>query len=340
MRLRLLFVAIALCTAFALGRYSVDRQAPAQRTTSTTVAPRLPSTAGKSHSPQPGAASERDRTKDTLRIASFETLLFAQPYMFADALKQLRPSTPGHPSLYAIGFAGDGDEKVFRNEVEYLSKLLAGRFGAADHTLQLIMSPDTYTTIPLATRTNLDNAIESIASKMNRDDDILLLFLTSHGSRDHELLVKMGDLPFDQVNPGLLRYALDNAHIRWRVIVVSACYSGGFIPALEEPHTMIITAARADRTSFGCGSDAQLTWFGKAFLTEALNQTTDFHEAFDRASKTIAAWEKQGHEKPSEPQFREGKLVEQHLAAWRATLPAGAPVAFVPAAPPTRHAGR
>jgi hypothetical protein len=95
---------------------------------------------------------------------------------------------------------------------------------------------------------------------------------------------------------------------------------------------MIITAAREDRTSFGCGSDSQVTWFGKAFLTEALNRTTDFHEAFLQAKKTIAGWEKRDHETPSEPQFWEGPLIEAKLAAWRATLPATATqVRFEPA---------
>ncbi|MBS0456295.1 MAG: caspase family protein [Proteobacteria bacterium] len=261
-----------------------------------------------------------------------ETLLFAQSYMFADELRKVQPSTPGTPHLYAIGFAGDGDESVFRNEVEFLQKLLAARFDATDRILELVNSPQTYTTIPLATRTNLQNALGGLTERMDRDNDILFLFLTSHGSEDPELLVKLGDLPLDQLAPADIRDALDAARIRWRVIVISACYSGGFIPALREPHTLIITAARADRASFGCGSDSQLTWFGKAFLVDALNHTTDFHAAYLEAQHTIAQWEKRDHETPSEPQFWEGPLIAAKLAAWRATLPADAPL--VPFAPP------
>lgn len=261
--------------------------------------------------------------------------MFAQSYMFSDELRGILSSTPGIPHLYAIGFAGDGDEPVFHNEVEYLKRLLAERFGSKGRVLELINSPRTYQVIPLATLTNLANAIGGITERMDRDNDILLVFLTSHGSEDHELYVKLGDLPLDQITPRKLRSALDAARIRWRVIVISACYSGGFIPALREPHTLIITAARADRPSFGCGSDSQLTWFGKAFLVDALNHTTDFHAAFDEAKRHIAQWEKAEHEQPSDPQLWEGPLIAAKLAQWRATLPANAPV--VPFAPTAKR---
>jgi hypothetical protein len=256
--------------------------------------------------------------------------MYAQPDLIDASLKNVRPHTPGTIDLFALGFAGDAAENVFRNEVDFLPKLLAQRFGAAGRTLELINSPDTFEKTPIATRTNLYDALDGIAAKMDRDNDILLLFLTSHGSHDHELYVEMGTLPLDQLSPADVRDALDAARIRWRIVVISACYSGGFIPALQEPHTLIVTAARSDRASFGCGSDSQITWFGKAFLTEALNQTTDFHDAFLRAQKTIASWEKRDNETPSEPQFWEGSLMQQHLDAWRASLQPGAPVIFAP----------
>jgi hypothetical protein len=297
----------------------------------------LPSKAATSP-PRPDASSPPALPEDTAAgsdidaIASYEFLMYAQPHLVDDQIRQLRAQTPGKVDLYAVGFAGDAEEEVFRNEVEFLPKLLSTRFGADGRTLQLINSPRTFDRTPLATRTNLDHALAGIGDAMDRDQDILLLFLTSHGSRDHQMLVEMGSMPLDQLTPRDIREALDRARIKWRVIVVSACYSGGFIPELREPHTMIITAARGDRTSFGCGSDSRITWFGKAFLTEALNRTTDFHQAYLEAAQSIAQWEKRDDYTPSEPQFWEGPLIEGQLAAWRATLPANAPeVAFAPA---------
>lgn len=287
------------------------------------------------NSPAPAPASLAREDEDTLpdiaAIDSYEDLIYAQPARVDVAVAAIRASTPGKPGLFAVGFAGDAEENVFRNEVAFLPKLLAAHFDAAGRTLQLVNSPYTFDTLPLATRSNLDRALVGIGGRMDKANDILLLFLTSHGSHDHHLYVEMGSLPLDQPSPQDIRRALDRSGITWRIVVISACYSGGFIPALREPHTLVITAARADRPSFGCGSDAQLTWFGKAFLVQALNRTTDFRAAFDQARRSIATWEKAEHEQPSDPQIWVGPRIAAKLRTWREGLPvAPHPIAFEP----------
>nr|WP_246505238.1 C13 family peptidase [Coralloluteibacterium stylophorae] len=167
---------------------------------------------------------------------------------------------------------------------------------------------------------------------MDVDEDILLLFATSHGSADHRLYVDLPPLPLAQVSPRMLREALDEAGIRWRVVVVSACFSGGFVDALAAPRTLVITAARADRSSFGCGAEADITWFGDAFLVHGLNRTSSLPEAFRIAREQVAAWEAREGETPSEPQYVAGRRIEAHLARWRRTLDGHAPP--VPFAPP------
>ena len=268
----------------------------------------------------PVVAIEKHDSADIDPVASYEDLIYAQPELIDASLQQLASQTPGRVDLYAVGFAGDAAEPPFRKEVDYLSTLMAQRFHSARHTIELINSPHTFERTPLATRTNLYQALAGIAKKMDVDEDVLLLFLTSHGSPDHQLYVEMGAMPLDQLTPEDIRDALDAASIHWRIVIVSACYSGGFIPALRDPRTLVITAARSDRASFGCGNDSQITWFGKAFLTQALNQTTDFHAAFLRARQTIAAWETRDHETPSEPQYWAGPLIQQKLDAWRVSL--------------------
>jgi hypothetical protein len=259
-----------------------------------------------------------------------EVVLGRQPALVAARLDRLAPQAPGAVDLYAVGFAGDGSEGVFRNEVEFLERLLPQRFGARDHFVPLVNSPGTTDTVPLATLANLRTALAGIGTRIDRDEDVVLLFLTSHGSADHELYVDLEPLPLVQVTPGDLRRALDDAGIRWRVVVVSACYSGGFIDALRSPETLVITAARADRTSFGCGSDSDITYFGRAFLTEALNRTTDFREAHALAAQRIGAWEREEKRTPSEPQLWAGARIDAKLAQWRAGVVPGAPVAFAP----------
>lgn len=78
--------------------------------------------------------------------------------------------------------------------------------------------------------------------------------------------IENAPLELNQIDPKWLKDALDKSGIRWKVIVISACYSGSFIPALQDDNTLIITASAADRTSFGCENEADYTYFGRAFL--------------------------------------------------------------------------
>jgi hypothetical protein len=258
-----------------------------------------------------------------------EEVMYAQPQHMQDALDRLTPRIPERVNLYLIGFAGDGGENVFRNEVEYVERLFDQRFDAAGHTLLLINNPGTLKNVPLASLTNLETAVDAIAEKMDRDGDILLLYLASHGSRDHVLYVGMDPLPLDQISPEDLADVLADAHIRNKVIVISACYSGGFIDALKDDDTMLITAARGDRASFGCGTDADITDFGRAFLVEGLNHNESFRGAFGEASKLIDAWETRDSEEHSFPQFVGTPHIESRLRAWRNGIHLGPPVPFV-----------
>ena len=83
---------------------------------------------------------------------------------------------------------------------------------------------------------------------------VLLLYIATHGSSDHTLLVDMDPIPLDQIDPDGLVDILSKQPFRWKVVVVNACYSGGFVPKLRGTGTLVLTAARSDRTSFGCGA--------------------------------------------------------------------------------------
>ncbi|MDR3385895.1 MAG: C13 family peptidase [Rudaea sp.] len=263
-----------------------------------------------------------------------EQVMYAQPQLMQDAVQRLLPRTPEKANLYLVGFAGDGDENVFRNEVEFVERQFVQRFDAAGHTLLLINNPATVAQRPLASLTNLGTAIDAAAGRMDPDQDILLLFLTSHGSREHELYVGLDPLPLDQITPQDLSDLFADSPIRYRVIVISACYSGGFIDALKNDTTMIITAARADRASFGCGTESEITDFGRAFFVEGLNNSDSFPAAFATASSLIDAWETRDDEEHSLPQFATTPQIEARLKAWRSGIRLGPPVPFKAAAPP------
>ncbi len=262
-----------------------------------------------------------------------EQVLYAQPALVNREAAKLKPRTPGKVNLYAIVFAGDGSQNVFRNEAEYFDKLFAQRFDAAGHVMVLENNPAALTTRPLASWTNLESALDAVAAKMDTKQDILLLYFTTHGSEDHTLLVDMDPLPLDQIGAADLPDILDEHAFKYKVVIVNACYSGGFIPPLQNPDTMIITAARSDRSSFGCGEQSELTWFGHAFLVDALNKTANLQQAFRLARAEVAAWEKRDRFEPSDPQISVGRDIAPQLAKWRQGFAPGSVVPFTPAAP-------
>lgn len=266
-----------------------------------------------------------------------EQVMYDQPALLDAALAQLTPRTPGKINLYAVIFAGDGSQDVFRNEAEYAQRLFEQRFDAKGHVVVLENNPSTVGTRPLASWTNLQRTLQAIAQKMDPAQDIVLLYLTTHGSSDHVLLVDLDPLPLNQIAPEDVVDAFKTTPaMRWKVVVVNACYSGGFIDALRDDSTLVMTSARSDRTSFGCGTDSDITWFGKALLVDALNQTTSLPAAFAIAREEVARREAEDAKTDpellhSEPQISTSASIDAKLARWSAGLSAGPAVEFKPA---------
>lgn len=267
---------------------------------------------------------------DSTWLETPEATFYAQPGLLQMELDGIEPQRPGVVDMFVIGFGGDGEENVFLNEVAFLRDLAAHRLDAGNRQVSLINNAATAADWPLATATNLERALAGVAQRMDVDEDILFLYLTSHGSEGHELYVNQPPLALDQITPGRLRAALDDAGIRWRVIVVSACYSGGFVNALRDPHTLVVTAARHDRTSFGCGNASTITWFGRAFLVDGLNASRNFRSAWLSARRQIAQREQEEGYDPSEPQWAAGEAIGAQLKKWQAALPASEAIAFKP----------
>ncbi|MFC3715876.1 C13 family peptidase [Luteimonas soli] len=249
--------------------------------------------------------------------------------LLAADMAALAPQRPGIVDLYAVGFAGDSTEDVFRNEVAYLDTLASNRFDARG-VVTLVNHFDSLTSAPrpLATLENLRAALAGIGKAMDRDEDLLLLYLTMHGTEDHELVVTFPPLLEEWITPPQLRAALDDAGIRNRVVVISACFSGGFIPDLRDARTLLITAARADRASFGCGSESNATYFGRAWLVDGLNRGTSFIGAYDFATGEISSWEHEDGEVASLPQIDVGDDIRGTLQGWQAQLEPGPVVPY------------
>jgi len=261
-----------------------------------------------------------------------EAVMYAQRSMVETALSTLQPSKKGTAELFVLAMAGDGGENTFLNEAVYAKALFEQRFGAAKHTQILVNHPRTTTRYPLASLTNLRATLKGMAQKMDLDEDILFLFLTSHGSATHEFALHLAPLALNQITPTTLARALAQAGIRRRVILVSACYSGGYLDALSGPQTVVMTSARGDRASFGCGGDFETSYFGRAYLLEALNQHKDLLKAFQSAEKSVSEREIKEGQLASFPQVRVGDESRAMLAQWKRSFEVGQPVPFFEAA--------
>ncbi|MCW8275934.1 caspase family protein [Pseudomonas sp. PCH199] len=241
---------------------------------------------------------------DTLELG-----LLAQGRLLEDALSSVPASTPA-VELYTLTLGGDGKQSVFLRESDYVANMLASRFGAFGQ-IRLVNHRDHLSDRPMATRENLRRAAQTLAERSG-PEDLIFIYMTSHGTSEHELVLdqprmELADLPADE-----LAAVLAPLKNRDKIIVISSCYSGGFIPALKDERTLIMTASRADRVSFGCSEEANFTYFGDALFAQALNQTDDLEQAFKLAKATVAERELADGYEASEPQIWAPKTVLSH----------------------------
>jgi hypothetical protein len=155
-------------------------------------------------------------------------------------------------------------------------------------------------------------AAEAAGRALDPDEDVAVLVLTSHGAPEGVGLVAGRDQRM--VTPEDVGRLLDLTRARHRVLIVSACYSGVFAQALAGPRTLVITAAAADKPSFGCRDGATWTYFGDAFFNRALRAEARFDRAFTRARELVTAREKREGFDPSNPQIAGGSEVLARLS--------------------------
>ena len=248
-----------------------------------------------------------------------EAALYEQPRLLQQALNSIDASTLGKTDWYFMGVAGFSEQNVFRSEINKVRELFDVRFGTSGHSLSLINNTYSWLDEPIATKTSILHGLKTIGKQMNADEDVLFMTLSSHGDQDF-IHLSNPPLAMDNLDANWLREALDASGIRWRVIVVSACYSGSFIDELASPTTVIITASAADKMSFGCTNSAEMTYFGQAFFAESLRGNTSFEAAFKDARLRVNERELYMGFEPSEPQMVIGSLMETALPAFEQVL--------------------
>jgi hypothetical protein len=241
------------------------------------------------------------------------TAIFALAFGIA-ATGEPGAAEPDSAKVAVVAFGMFGDQSVFASEAKGAAEIAAGRFGG-DPVIVRHNSRDGGD----ATVDQLATALDAAAHDLDAEHDMLMVILTSHGSRTGLAVRAAGH--DDMLWPQILAAMLDHAGVRHRVVIISACYAGVFIPLLANPDTLVITAADADHSSFGCLDGAEWTYFGDAFFNVALRGAANLTDAFALARRLVRERELKSGFEPSNPQMAGGENLEPRI---RGSLDPGA----------------
>ena len=252
-----------------------------------------------------------------------EEVFHLQGRLLDERLAARAPERHGVEDLYFVGVAADSGQHTFSAEVSSVRELLDERFDTAGRSVVLVNSPASLTEHPIATVSNLRATLAYLGNTIDTEEDVVFLHIATHGDSDYRLAFDLPPLELDQLTPSALARMLADSGIKWKVIVISACFSGGFVEPLRDENTLVITASDALHPSFGCRYDSDYTWFSEALYDEALRETFSFAEAFAAAKKAVSERERAEGYPPSNPKIAMGSAMRKKLAALEKRLAAG-----------------
>jgi len=213
----------------------------------------------------------------------------------------------------AVVVAGDwhahdgGPSEAFDNARRDVSIALTRAGFKTENIRQFSVRPERYAdTHP--EKAGLQGIFDAMKTLSGATSGGCLFYISSHGSQDGALLDK------GILQPGTLATMLDNScGARPTVVVISACFSGVFVPTLSKPNRMVLTAARWDRTSFGCGQDNKYPFFDDCFLS-SIAGAHDFGGLAGKVQQCVRAREiTERMSPPSEPQVWVGAQLRPML---------------------------
>ena len=254
---------------------------------------------------------ESDREKQIQQQRERETYIYNQQSLLNNQFNALKENQAEQKEFYALTIAAYGNQSVFASEVNIINNKLM-QFGISEnHQITLMNSLDNLE-LPWATHHAIKQSLNQIENKMDINEDILLMYATSHGNAQLGLSINIHNMSLGSITPTQLSNTMQQINIKWKVIIISACYSGVFIDALKDENNIIITAADSTHTSFGCSNDLDMTYFGKAYFQDAF-KNLDFISTFNEAKALVKIREEaQGYEF-SNPQIHVGSNIRKHL---------------------------
>ena len=235
------------------------------------------------------------------------------------ALSALRSERGAYLDAYVVSIALDSDP-VFAREAREAAKVLERRYDAKGRTLTLAGPDGESDTLPHGSIDALIVSLARIAELMDPEEDVLVLYTTSHGI-DLGLAYHYGDNGYGVLSPARFKAVLDELGIKRRILLLSACFSGVFVDPLASEDTAILTAAASNRSSFGCAPENDWTFYGDALINNALRSPQSLGDAAEEAMNLVAKWEVEKRLIASVPQTRIGKGVSAWLPGLEERMP-------------------
>jgi hypothetical protein len=214
------------------------------------------------------------------------------------------------PKVTVLAFGLFGAQSVFESEAKGAAAVVAHQLDA--NTVVVRANTKKRGDVTIA---SIADEVQSAAEQMDRENDLLFLILTSHGSQSG-VAVQAGRRE-ETLSPAALAGMLSRTGVQHRIVIISACYSGVFVRPLANDNTLVVTAADSDHSSFGCQDKVKWTYFGDAFFNRALRHTVDLRNAFATARALISTRERHEGLDPSNPQIAGGKNIDILLAERR-----------------------
>ncbi len=194
----------------------------------------------------------------------------------------------------AVLVAGDDELPVFDNATAAVEAVLR-RTGTASTVTRLSAAPQDE-----ARPATLEGVLTAIGAMRPAAGQACLVFATSHGVPGQGMYLSSDD---EVLTPAALDRALTTGCGQApTVVVVSSCFSGLFSQApMVRPNRVILTAARADRTSFGCGAGRTYTVYDRCLL-DSLGHDRTWPAVFKSVRACVTAEERREKVLASLPQ--------------------------------------
>ena len=215
-----------------------------------------------------------------------EPVIDAQRVLLDEALAGLADSRAGVTDLYFVAMAAS-ESDALRSDVLSAQEVMDERWATDGRSVAFVNHRASLLEQPMASVTNLREALAEIAQVIDADEDVVMLYVTGNGAPGGAVDVALPPYDLVPLTPAGVRRLLDDAGIRWRIVVVTACYSGAWLEALADDNTLVLTATAGDGTGAGCAVSEGGTAFGSALFGAGLTEADTMESAFEAARTSI-----------------------------------------------------